>query len=274
LWQRETEAGGFDTPERRAGLDQRIAEVTNLINDPSVRKYYRQDLDERARALFAPAPRPANENRRGWEGRSANRERWKGRGRSAAPRDVPAVPSPRLAASPIVRGMRSVLPPREALILLALINHPWLLDTHAEELAALEFRHADGDRLRAAILDAAATEHPVSPAAMRAAIAARGQGALLARVEQAITHASDWPARETAAPEDVSLWWTHVVSLHRKSRTLHKELKDAEAALGSEPSEESLAWLRDVQGRLAALEGTEALIDGFGALSGRPVRTF
>ena len=72
----------------------------------------------------------------------------------------------------------------------------------------------------------------------------------------------------------LSLWWTHVVSLHRKSRTLHRELKDAEAALGSEPSEENLAWLRDVQGRLAALEGSEALIDGFGTLSGRPVRTF
>jgi len=273
LWQRETEAGSFDTPERRAGLDQRIAEVTNVINDPSVRKYYRQDLDERVRTLFAPSPRPANENRR-WEGRSGSKERWKGRGRSPGPRDIPAVPSPRLAASPIVRGMRSALAPREALILLALISHPWLLDTHAEELADLEFRHADGDRLRAAVLDAAATEHPVSPAAMRAAIGARGQGALLARVEQAITHPSDWPARETAAPEDVSLWWTHVVSLHRKSRTLHKELKEAEAALGTEPSEENLAWLRDVQARLAALEGTEALIDGFGTLSGRPVRTF
>jgi DNA primase len=274
LWQRETEAGGFDTPERRAGLDQRIAEVTNQINDPSVRKYYRQDLDERVRALFAPAPRPANENRRVWEDRSANRDRWKGRGRSPAGREMPAVPSPRLAASSLVRGMRSALPAREALILLALVNHPWLLDSHAEELVALEFRHADGDRLRAAILDAAATEHPVSPAAMRAAIAARGQGTLLARVEQAITHPSDWPAGEIAAPEDVSLWWTHVVSLHRKSRTLHKELKDAEVALGNEPSEENLARLRDVQEHLAALEGTEALIDGFGALSGRPVRTF
>src|SRR5262245_38139894 len=143
LWQRETEAVGFDTPERRAGLDQRIAEVTNQINDPSVRKYYRQDLDERVRALFAPAQRPANENRRGWEGRSASNDRWKGRGRTPASRDIPAVPSPRLAASPIVRGMRTSLPPREALILLALVNHPWLLDTHAEELADLEFRHAD-----------------------------------------------------------------------------------------------------------------------------------
>src|SRR5881394_363297 len=220
LWQRETESGSFDTPERRAGLDQRIAEVANQITDPSVRKYYRQDLDERVRTLFAPAPRSANENRRGWEGRPGNKDRWKGRGRSGTQREMPAVPSARLAASPIVRGMRSALPPREALILLALINHPWLLDAHAEELAALEFRHADGDRLRAAILDAAATEHPVSPAAMRAAIASRGQGALFARVEQAITHTSDWPAHEGSAPEDVSLWWTHVVSLHRKSRTL------------------------------------------------------
>jgi DNA primase len=273
LWQRETEAGSFDTPERRAGLDQRVAEVTNQINDASVRKYYRQDLDERVRTLFAPAPRPANENRRAWESRPGARDRWKGR-RSPAQREVPAVPSARLAASPIVRGMRSALPPREALILLALVNHPWLLDTHAEDLAALEFRHADGDRLRAAILDAAATEHPVSPAAMRTAIAARGQGALLTRVEQAITHTSDWPARDAAAPEDVTLWWTHVVSLHRKSRTLHKELKAAERALGSEPNEENLAWLRDIQARLAALEGSEALIDGFGALSGRPARTF
>src|SRR3954452_10705134 len=29
LWQRETEAGGFDTPERRAMLDKRIVDVTN-----------------------------------------------------------------------------------------------------------------------------------------------------------------------------------------------------------------------------------------------------
>jgi DNA primase len=45
-------------------------------------------------------------------------------------------------------------------------------------------------------------------------------------------------------------------------------------ALGNEPSEENLAWLRDIQERLAALDGSEALIDGFGASSGRPVRTY
>ena len=44
-------------------------------------------------------------------------------------------------------------------------------------------------------------------------------------------------------------------------------------ALGSEPSEENLAWLKDVQERLAALDGAEAEIEGFGASSGRTART-
>jgi len=61
--------------------------------------------------------------------------------------------------------------------------------------------------------------------------------------------------------------------LHRRTRTLHKELKAAEQALGREPSEEDFLWLRDVQERLAAVDGTEALIEGFGASSGRPART-
>jgi DNA primase len=275
LWQRETETARFDTPERRAGLDQRIAEVTNQINDPSVRKYYRQDLDQRVRALFARPARDASASR--WErGNFGDTSRWSGKGRQGrrpAPREVLGATSARLSGSSIVRGIRTSLPPREALILLAVINHPWLLETHAEELAELEFRHADGDRLRRAIFHAS-SGHALTSAALRAAIGGSADGPVLARVEASITHQSDWPAREGAAEEDVSLWWTHVVSLHRKSRTLHKELKDAEQALGSEPSEENLAWLRDVQARFAALEGTEALIDGFGALSGRPVRTF
>ena len=61
----------------------------------------------------------------------------------------------------------------------------------------------------------------------------------------------------------------HVVTLHRKQRTLNKELKDAERALGEDPTEANLSWLRDVQQRLAALEGSEALIEGFGLSSGR-----
>ena len=70
-----------------------------------------------------------------------------------------ALPSSRLSASPIVRGHRTAMPPREALILMAVINHPWLLEHHAEEFSELEFLNPDTDHLRRAVLDAATGGH-------------------------------------------------------------------------------------------------------------------
>jgi DNA primase len=270
LWLRETETGGFDTPERRAALETRLGVVTSGISDESIRKYYRQDLEERLRGLFslsAAAERPA----RNW-GRLSGRSGSGSRGSRGTPREALRPLSPRLGVSPLVRGFRSGLPPREALILLTVINHPWLLGSHAEELAELEFRHPDAERLRGALLDAAA-HGGIDADTLAATIAARDLKGVLARVEATLTHASDWPAQAGAAPEDVDRWWAHVVTLHRKSRTLHRELKEAERALGTEPSEENLAWLKDVQQRLAALDGAEAEIEGFGASSGRLART-
>ena len=174
------------------------------------------------------------------------------------------------------RGIKEYRAP-EALILIAVINHPWLLEHHAEEFSELEFLNPDTDHLRRAVLDAATGGEigvHVDAAGLRAAIAARGLTGVLDRVEAAITHTSDWPAQAGASVDDVAQWWTHVVTLHRKQRTLNKELKDAERALGEEPTDANLAWLRDVQGRLSALDGSEAQIEGFGLSSGRPARSF
>jgi len=273
LWLRETEAGSFDTPERRAALERRIAEVTGTIGDEMVRRYYRQDLDGRLGRLLAPPPVP--DRGRGFDRDSSRRAKdWRSgsRPRQRGVREISGPRSSSFATSPIVRGVRSALPPREALILLAVINHPWLLEAHAEELAELELLNADADRLRRAMLDTiGAAVH--DGGTMRAALAALDLGGVLARIEKTITHRSDWPARSGAAPEDVAAFWTHVLTLHRRTRTLHKELKSAEQALGSEPNEENFLWLRDVQERLAAVDGTEALIEGFGAYSGRPARS-
>ena len=64
-----------------------------------------------------------------------------------------------------------------------------------------------------------------------------------------------------------------LVALHRQWHSLTKELKDAEQALGQDASEANYLRLRDVKARLARMEGTEALIEGFGASSGRGVRS-
>jgi DNA primase len=68
-----------------------------------------------------------------------------------------------------------------------------------------------------------------------------------------------------ASVRDAEQVWLQAVTLHRRARTLHKDLKDAEAALALDPNEASLALVQNIQGQIAAVEGTEALIDGFGA---------
>jgi DNA primase len=275
LWNRETETSSFDTPERRAALEARIGAVAASIGDESVRRYYKQDLEARLRNLFEPQLARLPSGRRDWQGgaRSPGRYERSRRGAPGRPFEGMRPNTPRLGTSPIVRGFRSAMPPREALILVAVVNHPWLLDTHTEDFAELEFLNPDANQLRRAILDAAAAERAEETSELRAAILAAGLGSVLARVEAAITHASDWPARDGASPDDVSQWWSQVVTLHRKTRTLNKELKDAERALGEEPTEANLAWLLDVQSRLSTIDGTEAIIDGFGASSGRSARS-
>lgn len=283
LWLREIEAGRFDTPERRARLEARFSELTGMIGHESVRRHYRQDLNGRLRRLLSPEAqgRPQGYLR---DRASPFRDRGPGlrRGdRAAKPSTLAAAIaagragslSPRLFVSSLVRGARSAIPAREALILLAILNHPWLLEEHAEEFAELDLLHPDADRLRRAILDACA-HHEITDGTLRSMLVERELGPVLTRIEAALTHLADWPARAGTATEDVRQWWRQLLALHRKNRSLNKELKEAERALGEEPSERNLAWLRDVQGRLAAIEGTEASIDGFGALSGRPVRGF
>ena len=193
LWAREIETARFDTPERRAGLEARLSEVIAAIGDEAVRKYYRQEFGSRLRELLTPVEprRPADRAGRFGRGKPYRESSRRLQG-SERPREEALVPlSPRLSTSPLVRGFRSALPPREALILITVINHPWLLEDHAEDLAELEFRHADADKLRRAILDASAAHEALEADLLRAALDRRQLGGIVIRVEAALTHAAD-----------------------------------------------------------------------------------
>jgi DNA primase len=294
LWSREIEGGSFVTPERRAALEARIGELSNGIRDEVVRRYYRQDLAERLQRTFAPqggggygrgnfrtqrgeSPRAFAPRGAGQAGRFAPRG---GRGPGAG--GIAAIASgsyqaasPQLATSPIMRGQRSAMSRREALILQCLINHPWLLHEHLEEVAALELAHPEAHKLRAGIIAAFANDHHHLPEPgelaekMRSDLERGGFSQALQRVENGITTQAVWGAREGAARDDVLATWHQLVVLHRQWHSLLRELKDAELALGEDPSEANLAWLRDVKARMAEVDGTEALIEGFGELSGR-----
>jgi DNA primase len=303
LWMRETEAGSLDTPERRAAFEARLGEISGAIGDDTVRRHYRQDLGERLRQMFeghrrGPMRRPPRNAGNIWRpGDRGGRPRATVGGLRPAPAAGYALAvahgesyvaaSPQLAASPVHRGHRSAIPRREALILQAVLNHPWLLHDHLEDLAAIDFRHPQTAQLKSELIDIFAQgessggpggggSHGEAPdaEAMALELGRRGLAEAVARLQRAITTPSVWGARPEAASDDVLMTWNQLVALHRQWHSLAKELRDAELALGQESTEANYSWLRDVKARQALLEGTEALIEGFGTSSGRPTRSF
>jgi DNA primase len=285
IWMRESETGPFDTPERRAALEARLGAVTASIGDDAVRRYYRQDFAARLRQLFAPAEVASRRQAFDKNRRFGAPERPRpagpfGRDRAGLMPDEKYVAvSPDLAASPVHRGHRAAIPRGEALILQAALNHPWLLHDHMEELAAAEFRHADTQKVKGALIDvfAHAGENfghggEADSAELTAELNRRGFEAVLSRIERSITTPSVWGARPKAAESDVLATWKQLVALHTQWHSLIRELKDAELALGQDNTEANYARLCDVKARLSTIDGTEALIEGFGASSGRTPR--
>ncbi|MBC7578275.1 MAG: DNA primase [Tardiphaga sp.] len=313
VWAQATLGGDFATPERRAALEARINELANGIRDDVVKKYYRQDLAERLRNTFSPNAGRGYGGGGGFRGGqgggqgggfggfggkpgfgrpgaprtftpgAAGRIEPRGRnGASAGSQTINRSPyqvvSPQLANSSIMRGQRSAISRREALIVQTLINHPWLLHDRLEEVAALELAHPEMHRLRAGIIAAFAHEHHhgdevAQSEEMRSDLVKAGFNEQLQHVEKAITTKDVWAAQPGAAREDVLSTWTQLVALHRQWHSLLRELKDAELALGEEASETNYGWLRDVKARLAEVDGIEALIEGFGESSGRFLRS-
>ena len=74
-----------------------------------------------------------------------------------------------LALSPVARAssVGSPMPPREVLLLRTLLNHPWLVDDHAEDIAALQLTSPALSRIRDEILSLQALDNSLDRTALR-----------------------------------------------------------------------------------------------------------
>jgi DNA primase len=252
LWTREAESTDRSTPERRAQFEARIRATADLIRDDAVRRHYHDALRERLR-----------------EEARASRGGFRPKGSPARVGAPGSAPASGTVASRRVRPRATPFSEREAVLLLTAMRHPELLETHVEEFCALDFSDSRAAALRDALVDAALG----APSAVEEAVRARGQGPLL----DALTHpgalamyqAKYWHLDPATAREDAEVVWVQLVTLHQREGILHKELREAERALGDEPSEENFARLMDIKAQLQAVTGVEALVDGFGERSGR-----
>ncbi|ESY65622.1 DNA primase [Mesorhizobium sp. B283B1A] len=268
LWMRETAGGVFDTPERRAELEKTLRELTSRIRDESLRYHYSQEMRERVLSFFG-SQRGARQNRQDWK---------PGQGKAAAPGGQFAkAGSGRMAITESLGQSALVkrgegMSVREATIIVALVNHPPLIDENFAHVEFLDLANADLQRLHGAILDAMAHDMANDRQAVVATIERAGCAEIWERAVGLIRRARQWPALETAALDDARDALNQALHLQRSARTLHKELKQAEAALEADPSDENFRHLIEIQAQFRDVQATEALIEGFGVSSGRAGR--
>ena len=266
LWARETSGGVFDTPERRAELEKRLRELTNRIRDESLRRHYAQEMRERTQSFFGSS-RPQRQGQGG-----GFRQGGQHGGRPGAASGRFAV-SESLARSALVRSTGAALPLRETSIIVALVNHPALIEEHFDAVAELVLSSPELRRLHAVLLDAAAHDQAHERVSVIAAIGAAGLEGVWQNAEGLVRRTNLWTALPDAALEDAREAFAQALHLHHSAGALHKELKAAELALANDPTEENYRHLVEVQTQFRDVQATEALIEGFGVLSGRVGRS-
>jgi DNA primase len=267
LWQRALDQNDRSTPERRAQFERDLRSTLNTLGDEVVRKHYLAEFSERTRALFQPAGgyRQAGPRRQPFGG-SARRPFKPG----LKPWEIQQPPTQQLRQLAAQPHFRAGAERRERLIILTLLNHPDLLHEFLDEFAALEITAPELELLRSQVLDAAALGSGLDGTDLRAHLEKSGSRPVLDRLESQAKRLNEWFLGSGAAQDDARTGLRQMIALHRKTVTLERELKAAEAAFAADPTEEKLNALKAVREQLSSHAGQEAQIEGFGAASGRP----
>lgn len=265
IWSRETENGVFDTPERKAELEDRIRSLTRGMTNDTIRRHYEQEFRERLQAFFGQSPGKGTSRRGG--GFSAKPKAGSGRRTSFSV-------SRSLSQSPLVSSFSAgststAISPRNAVLLMTMINHPTLLDRHDDAFSTLQFDQGELNKLHQVVISLLAEDPEQNAAAIKDALVRRGYETLLRRLEHTLASVGLWQTREQADPIDAEEGWRQALALHEKGAVLRDELRVAERALNAEATEANFARLVEIQRDLESNEHIHALIEGFGALSGQ-----
>jgi len=266
LWDRELRASPIATPEQRAALEARLFALAALIQDATVRSHYQRELRDRLyqlgrsansrRAASGRDGAPAASFLQGSYARSTMGQSWKTRDRlrldGPERRFTKKNPYPELVnASPELAGHLQSIPPREALMLKTLMNHPWLIDEHSEAIAALEFGSQPLSALRDEILAVHARQNSLDTATLATQLSKSGVAKVVDLVARTITHISDRFAEPDASATDVEAAWDHILALHLRQDALERTLRAAEEAWYRDCTEEAWTHLLDIKRQIA-----------------------
>jgi DNA primase len=146
LWRATKAAHPADTPERGAAFAAAARAISAKVEDATVRDYYERWIYEKLREeRYKPRQQPwSSQSRQNAKGRFGPGRPWKG---------GPPEPTGPLLKLPSLADTRMR---RERYVLALVLSHPALLAHVDEALADIDFSRPELDRLRHAVLEAAA----------------------------------------------------------------------------------------------------------------------
>jgi DNA primase len=245
LWRVETEGKDFSTPERRAGLERALAEITSAISDSKIADYYRRDFEQKVFDQF---------KRRSFTPRSSEGDRRSPR-RFPPGQSFPSRPSenvsPAVKNSLLARsGNTGARRRKEIELVQMLLDAPEIALRQGELLAALPFADRSLDSLRRQVLDLAASGFRLEKRGLENHLIRAGLGELLERLGvlhapgalggEAANVAAD-AAQGDVQIDDIEARWLRAAEQLREMAEIAPERLRAMERFKTDGSEES--WL-------------------------------
>jgi len=248
LWRSRTEGGRFDTPERRAALEQELNESVERIAHQSVQFHYRSAVRERLKKAFGPARGGRPRDRRDTRGRPARRHEGAWGQRSAEFERKPSRVPGQGAAGERQRAER---------LLVALpVLSTGLLERVAERLAEIEFADPALGRIRDSLLDAFGTEEILDTEALQRHLTSNGLSGLLGALTRETAGGSADPSLCVETTDEAERLWHHVFDRLQQHMLKAQIEADAEAWAEDKSSED---WQR-LQAKQEMRQASEAKV--------------
>ena len=245
LFVRERDAETLDTPERRAGLRQRLRKAASGIGDPDLAQAYREELQRRFDALFpVAAPQP-------WQPRRP----FKG-------------PDPRLtdAGRAAAQRLSRDIEPLSAALACYAVADPAALESVLDELGGHGFGDpALGDLVSEIVRLRLDAEH-LDTEALQRHLRSRGYSALLNDIDRAAAKSGAPFIRSDVTLASARSQWTHAFSAMNRLAALEEAMDQAKAALAAGAGADQVIALKTERDSLRRALKSGSIFDEDGSI--------
>ena len=245
LWRAEYEAQPLATPEARAGLRKRLAELAGAIQDRDVRDQYQAEFRRRFDEIFAPQPRRGFERRFQPRGSQRRGQPWK-------PETLP----PSRAAHAV--SLSGIDPRMMRAVMAGLLRYPGLFAENAEVISNLRIDDVGLRQLRSIAFDTCFSGTLLEKEMLETILREAGLGAVLEELQTMNTLAFSFlrgNAEYNRAVQDLSATIEALAAIPM----LDAALREATDRLGMETSEAQ--WSEQQRLREALADAKRALTD-------------